>query len=106
MTAPIFSRPVALNSIPAAGFERSVSATADERAALAKSLGLLELKSLSATLTVLPVPVTAIAPPVGEAPRLLLTVTGTALLPDRVTDRVATTPSGIILEFNPHAMHV
>jgi hypothetical protein len=77
-------------------------------AALGAKVPGLHAKELiaAATLTVLPVPVTAIAPPVGEAPRLLLTVTGTALLPDRVTDRVATTPSGIILEFNPHAMHV
>jgi hypothetical protein len=60
----------------------------------------------AATLTVPPAPVTAIASPVGEAPRLLPMVTGTALLPDRVTDRVATTPSEMALEFNPHAAHV
>ena len=60
----------------------------------------------AAALTVPPAPVTAIASPVSEAPRLLLTVTGKALLPDRVTDRVAKTPSEMVLEFNPHATHV
>jgi hypothetical protein len=60
----------------------------------------------AATLTVPPAPVTAIASPVSEAPRLLLIVTGTPLLPDRVTDRVATTPSEMTLEFNPHTTHV
>jgi hypothetical protein len=60
----------------------------------------------AATLTVPPVPVTAIASPVSEAPRLLLMVTGTPLLPERVTDRVATTPSEMVLEFNPDATHV
>ena len=60
----------------------------------------------AATLTVPPAPVTAIASPVGEAPRLLPMVTGTAPLPDRVTDRVATTPSEMGLEFIPHATHV
>ena len=59
----------------------------------------------AATLTMPPVPVTAIASPVNEAPRLLLMVIGTALLPDGVTDRVATTPLEIALGFNPHAMH-
>ena len=52
-------------------------------------------------MTLPPVPVTAIGSPVGEAPRLLPIVTGRALLPDRVTDRVATTPSEMALEFNP-----
>ena len=59
-----------------------------------------------ATLTVPPLPVTVIASPVGEAPTLLLIVTGRALLPDRVTDTVATTPFEMALEFNPHATHV
>ena len=59
-----------------------------------------------ATVTLPPVPVTAIGSPVGEAPRLLPILTGRALLPDRVTDRVATTPSEITLVFNPHATHV
>ncbi len=59
-----------------------------------------------ATLTVPPLPVTAIASPAGEAPILLLMLTGTALLPDGVTETVATTPSEMVLEFNPHAMHV
>ena len=60
----------------------------------------------AATLTVPPVPVTTIASPVSEAPRLLLMVTGTPLLPDRVTDRVAIAPLEMVLEFNPQAMHV
>jgi hypothetical protein len=59
----------------------------------------------AATLTVPPVPVTVIASPVGEAPRLL-TVTGRLLLPDSVTDTVATTPLEIVLEFNAHATQV
>jgi hypothetical protein len=59
-----------------------------------------------AVLMVPPVPVTATALPVSVAPRLLLMVIGTALLPDRVTARIATTPSEIIFEFNPHARHV
>ena len=58
------------------------------------------------TLTVPPVPVTAIASPVGEAPRVLLIVSGRALLPDRVTVRVATTPAEIAVEFIPHATQV
>jgi CBS domain-containing protein len=59
-----------------------------------------------ATLTVPPVPGRVIGLPVGDAPRLLLILIGRALLPDRVTDRVATTPSEMALEFNPQAMHV
>ncbi len=59
-----------------------------------------------ATVTVPPVPVTATESPVGEAPRALLIVTGRVLLPDRVTDRVATTPSEIAVVFNPNATHV
>ena len=42
----------------------------------------------------------------GEAPRLLLIVIGRVVLPERVTDRMATTPSEMALEFNPHAMQV
>jgi hypothetical protein len=57
-------------------------------------------------LTVPPVPVMATASPVSEAPKLLLMVIGTTLLPDRVTDRTAITPSEMILEFNPHARHL
>lgn len=58
------------------------------------------------TPTVPPVPVTAIASPASEAPSVLLMVIGTALEPDRVTDTVATTPSEMVFEFNPHAMHI
>jgi hypothetical protein len=60
----------------------------------------------AATLTVPPVPVTETASPVGEAPKLLLIVTGRSLLPDRVTDSVATTPLEMALELIPHATHV
>ena len=68
----------------------------------------IELMELTpaATLTVPPTPVTAIGPPEGEAPILLLIVTGRALLPDRVTDTVAMTPLEMALEVNPHATHV
>jgi hypothetical protein len=59
----------------------------------------------AATLTMPPVPVTAIASPVNEAPTLLPMAIGTALLPDGVTDRVAMTPLEITSEFNPHAIH-
>ena len=69
------------------------------------AMELIELTAV-ATLTVPPVPVTAIASPAGDAPRLLLIVTGTSLLPERVTDTVATTPSEMVVEFNPHATHV
>ena len=58
------------------------------------------------TATVPPMPVTATESPVAEAPRLLLMVTGRGLLPARLTDTVATTPSEMALEFNPHATHV
>ncbi len=69
-------------------------------------LHVMELITVTAAVTdVAPVAVTAIASPAGEAPRLLLIVTGTASLPDGVTDRVATTPSEMALEFNPHATH-
>jgi hypothetical protein len=68
----------------------------------------MELMELTpaATLTVPPTPVTAIGPPKGEAPRLLVIVIGRALLPDRVTDRVVTTPSEMALVFNPQATQV
>ena len=69
------------------------------------AIELIELTA-AATLTVPPVPVTAIASPVGEAPILLPIVTGRALLPDRVTDTVATTPLEMALEFIPHATQV
>ena len=69
------------------------------------AIELIELITAT-TLTVPPVPVTVIASPVDETPRLLLIVTGRSLLPDRVTDRIATTPSEMELESNPHAMHM
>ena len=78
----------------------------------AKVMGLHAMKVMelitgaTLTLTVPPVPVTAIASPVGEAPRMLLMVTGRALLPDRVTVRVSTTPAEMAVEFNPHATQV
>jgi hypothetical protein len=62
--------------------------------------------SATATPTVPPVPVIAIASPAGETPRLLPMVIGTVLLPDGVTDRVATTPSEMAVEFNPQAIQV
>jgi hypothetical protein len=68
------------------------------------AMELIEL--ITAVLTVPPVPVTAIESPVGEAPMLLLIVIGRALLPDGVTDTVATTPLEMALEVNPHATHV
>jgi len=58
------------------------------------------------TVTLPPLPVTAIAPPVGEAPKLLLMPIGTALPPERVTETVAITPSEMAAEFNPQATHV
>ena len=64
------------------------------------------ITAIAATLTMPPVPVTAIASPVSEAPALLPMVIGTVLLLDGVIDRVATTPLEMVLEFNPHAMHV
>jgi hypothetical protein len=68
-------------------------------------LHVMELIELT-ILTVPPVPVIAIASPVSEPPRLLLIVIGTTLFPDRVNDRTATTPSEIVLEFNPDARHL
>jgi hypothetical protein len=70
-----------------------------------QAIELIELIT-AAVLTVPPVPVTAIASPVGEAPILLLIVTGSAVLPDRVTDTVAMTPLEMALEVNPQATHV
>src|SRR5260370_973423 len=58
------------------------------------------------TLTVPPVPVTVTASPVGEAPRVLVILTGRALPPDGVIDKVATTPSEIGVVFNPQATHM
>jgi hypothetical protein len=58
------------------------------------------------TATVPPVPVMATGLPVGDEPRLLATLMGTEVLPDRLTESVATTPSEIALLFNPHATHV
>ena len=60
----------------------------------------------TATLTVPPVPATAMASPAGEAPILLTRVTGRAVPPERVTDKVATTPSEMVLAFNPDATQV
>jgi hypothetical protein len=60
----------------------------------------------TATATVPPVPVTAIGLPVSEAPRVLTILMGTEVLPDRVKDRVATTPSEIALVLSPQATHV
>lgn len=68
-------------------------------------LHVMELIPLT-TLTAPPVPVTAISSPVGEAPRPLAIATGRPPLPDKVTDRVATTPSEIGFEFNPQATQV
>jgi hypothetical protein len=58
------------------------------------------------TATVPPVPVTAIELPVGDEPTLPVTLMGTEVLPNSVTERVATTPSEIALLFNPHATQV
>jgi hypothetical protein len=69
------------------------------------AIELIELTG-AATLTVPPVPATAIASPVSEAPILLLIVTGRAVLPEGVTDTVATTPSEMPVEFIPVAIHV
>jgi hypothetical protein len=51
------------------------------------------------------VAVTATASPDAEAPILLLIVIGTSPLPDWVSDRVATNPSEMVLEFKPQATH-
>ena len=58
------------------------------------------------TLTMPPVPVIEIALPEEEAAVLLLMAMGTEVLAEGVTDKVATTPPKITLEFNPHVMHV
>jgi hypothetical protein len=58
------------------------------------------------TATVPPVPVTATGLPVGDEPRLPTTLMGKEVLPNRVIERVATTPSEIALLFNPHATQV
>jgi hypothetical protein len=69
------------------------------------AMELIELTAV-ATLTVPPVAGRAIELPVGDAPRLLVIVSGASLLPERVTDTVAITPSEIVVEFNPQATHV
>ena len=51
---PAISRPITVTSVPLSGLERSFSATAEERVAIAGSLGLLEVRELSAALTVVP----------------------------------------------------
>ena len=61
---------------------------------------------LRLTVTPPPLPVTAIASPAGEVPRVLIILIGTALPPVNVTDTVATTPSEIALAFKPHTTHV
>lgn len=53
-----------------------------------------------------PLPVMETASPVGKVLRALMTLIGSALPLDRVTDTVATTPSEITLELYPHTMHV
>ena len=58
------------------------------------------------TETVPPVPITATGLPVGDEPRLPATLMGKEVLPNRVIERVATTPSEIALLFNPHATQV
>ena len=65
-----------------------------------------ELITVAAASMTAPVAVMAISMPAGDAPRLLLIVTGTASVPDGVTERVATTPSEMGLEFNPQATHL
>jgi len=62
--------------------------------------------STETTDTVPPVLVTAIASPVADELRLLLRVNGASVLPDMVSDTVATTPSAMEFELNPHATHV
>jgi hypothetical protein len=58
------------------------------------------------TLTTPPVPVTGISSPPAEAPRLLSTPTERLLAPERVSERVATTPSAMAFAFEPQAMQV
>jgi hypothetical protein len=53
-----------------------------------------------------PLPAIASASPVGKVLRALMTLIGSALPFDRVTDTVATTPSGITLELYPHPIQV
>jgi len=74
----------------------------------APGLHTIELIALTAvaTLAVPPVAGRTIELPVGDAPRLLVIETGASLLPERVTDTVAITPSEIAVEFNPQATHV
>jgi len=53
--APPFSRPVRVRDLPAAGTTVTLSASAEERAAIAAELGLLGLDALSADLAVRPI---------------------------------------------------
>jgi hypothetical protein len=71
-----------------------------------QAIALIVVSVPPVTLTAPPVPVRTIASPIGEAPRVLLTVTGAEPFPDRVTVMVATTPLGMAVEFGPHATQV
>jgi len=51
-------------------------------------------------------PVTVIASPAGEAPKLLPMAIGTALPPENVAETLAITPSEMVVAFNPHATQV
>jgi hypothetical protein len=53
-----------------------------------------------------PIAVSAIASPVGDAPKAPKILIGTVFPLDTVTDTVASTPSEIALELSPQAMHV
>jgi hypothetical protein len=59
-----------------------------------------------ATLIVPPVAPTVIESPAGDAPRLLLIVSGTSVPPERVTDTLAITPSEMAVESKPQATQV
>lgn len=61
---------------------------------------------VAVTPTMPPVAVMLMGSAAGEAPMLLLRVTGRAVAPARVIDRVATTPSEMVLAFNPDATQV
>ena len=71
-----------------------------------QEMELIVVTPLVPTLTPPPLPVTAIVSPAGEAPKLLPMPIGAALLPDKVTETVATTPSEMVVEFTPQATHV
>jgi hypothetical protein len=66
---------------------------------------LIVVTGVTPALTMIPpsLPVTVIASPAGEAPKLLLMLIGAALPPDKVTETEATTPFEMVVEFNPHA---